>query len=102
MRAGAGLVAAAGSDDGGVHVADGLGELAPGVAFVAEQSLPTLARAAREELEADLAFVALGGASVSALGVPSGAKIACSRKPQKYRDARRTIRNRRRHPEQSA
>ena len=78
-----GFVFSAGPHDRRVEVADGVGELAAGVALVAEQCFAAVALAAGEQFESDLALVALGEASASARGVPSGAKIACSRKPQK-------------------
>ncbi len=55
-----GFVFAAGTDDGGVEVADGLGELAAGVAFVSEERFASVALAACEEGESDFAFVAFG------------------------------------------
>jgi hypothetical protein len=55
-----GLVFAAGADDGRVELADGLGELAAGVAFVAEQRFASAAPAAGEHFERDVALVAFG------------------------------------------
>src|SRR5437660_2210867 len=52
----AGLVFSSGADDGGVEFGDLLGELAAGVAFVAEQRLTARSLAEREQFEPDLAF----------------------------------------------
>src|ERR671922_263846 len=57
MRAGAGFVLAARSDDRGAALADGGGELAPGVALVAQQRLAAAAPAALQQHQADVAFV---------------------------------------------
>src|ERR1700685_378313 len=59
--ASAGLVFAAGSDDRGVQLADLLSELAPGVALIVDQGLSAVAPTTLEELQGDLALVALGG-----------------------------------------
>ena len=59
--ASAGLVLAPGSEDRGVHLADGLGECPAGVALVADQGLPAVAAGARQELQGDLALIAFGG-----------------------------------------
>ena len=89
MRALPGFVFAAGSDDRGVALADAGGELAAGVALVAEQRLAALALAALQQSEPDVTLIDLGRRELSALGVPSGEKIACRRKPQKYRECER-------------
>jgi hypothetical protein len=83
-----GLPLASGTHNRGVHVTDGLDEGAAGVAFVAQQGLASGADTPPEQLEPDLALVAVGRgeARVSARGVPSGAKIPCSRNPQKKRE----------------
>jgi hypothetical protein len=84
---GVGFVFAAGSEDRGVQFADFVGELTPGVTLVTDQGLPARALTASEQLDGDLARSScLGEVSASALGVPSGAKIACSLKPQKNRE----------------
>src|SRR3984893_8527572 len=54
------LVFAPGTDDRGVESGDFLGEVAAGVAFVAEDRLAAAALAEFEQFEADLAFVAFG------------------------------------------
>src|SRR6266536_3608618 len=61
MRPVAGLVLAAWAHDRGVALADGGGEVAAGVALVAQQRFSAAALAAFEQYEADLAFVDLGG-----------------------------------------
>src|SRR5438094_2938828 len=53
MGAWAGFVLASGPDDRGVEFADGFGEGAAGVAFVAEQRFAALPLAEREQFEAD-------------------------------------------------
>ena len=58
VRALPGFVFAAGTDDRGVEVADCLGEVAAGVAFVCEQRFAASSLAAAEQLEPDLALVA--------------------------------------------
>ena len=83
----AGLVFAAGSDDRGVQVADLVGELAAGVALIADQGHSRRGGGTRaRSFRATSRSSRLGEARASALGVPSGAKIACSRKPQKKRE----------------
>ncbi len=62
------------------------GELAAGVALVAEQRLAAAALAALKQHERDVTLVDLWEVSSKARGVPSGATIACNRKPQKYRE----------------
>src|ERR1700685_1484675 len=52
-----GLVFAAGSDDGGVEVADAVGEVAAGVALVAEDCFAAVALAAFEQCQSDFALV---------------------------------------------
>jgi hypothetical protein len=59
--AAAGFVLAAGPEDRGVHVADGLGERPAGVALVAGQSLSALAAGAGQQLQRDVPLVAFGG-----------------------------------------
>ena len=83
----AGFVFAAGADDRRVALGDGWGERAAGIAFVAEQRLAARAvdsgRAiARPTSRSSL----LGDVNASARGVPSAAKMACSRMPQKKRE----------------
>jgi hypothetical protein len=82
----AGFVFAAWADEGGADAGDLCGELAAGVALVAQQDLAAVKADTVEELEADFAFVTFGEASANARGVPSGEKIACKRKPQKNRE----------------
>src|SRR5215213_2814743 len=60
MRAAAGFVLAARSDDRGAACADGGGEVSAGVALVAQQRLAAAAPAAFQQHEADVAFVELG------------------------------------------
>ena len=79
----AGLVFASWSEDCGVHVPGFFGELCSGVSLVADHGHFALPAATGEQLDRDLALALLGRGQASALGVPSGAKIACKRKPQK-------------------
>src|ERR1700716_2823600 len=69
-----GLVLAAGPDDGGVELADGVGELAAGVALVAQERFASCSLAEREQFEADVALVPFGRGELKCPGVPSGAK----------------------------
>src|SRR3954469_22204836 len=57
----AGFVFASGAHEGGVALADGGGERAPGVALVAQQRLAAVAPAALQQHQSDVAFVELGG-----------------------------------------
>jgi hypothetical protein len=72
MGALAGLVFAAGSDDRGVQVADLIGELASGVALIADQGHPAVSATTSEELHGDLALTLLGGAERERSGCPVG------------------------------
>jgi len=78
-----GFVFAVGTDDPRAELVDLGGELAAGVALLAEQRLATATVAALEQYQRDVALVNLGEVSSRARGVPSGARIACNRKPQK-------------------
>ena len=82
----AGLVFAGGSEDRGVEFCHTSRERSSGVALVADHGLSTDAWGASEQFQCDLALILLGEVSASALGVPSGAKTACRRKPQKKRE----------------
>ncbi len=82
----AGFVFAGGADDRGAELVDFGGELAAGVALVAEQRLAAVALAALKQHERDVTLVDLWGGQLQGAGVPSGATIACNRKPQKYRE----------------
>jgi len=73
-------------DDRGVEFTDRCGEGATGVALVVEDDLPSGSLGALQQLDPNLALVALGGAMAKALGVPSGAKRPWRRKPQKKRE----------------
>src|SRR5580704_10011931 len=57
-----GFVFASRPDDGRVALADGGGEVAAGVALVADDRFAACALAAVEQFESDVAFVAFGGA----------------------------------------
>jgi hypothetical protein len=74
--ASAGFVFALGSEDRGVQCVELGSELASGVA-------PPWRRQRSMSFRAISRSSRFGLVSASALGVPSGAKIACSRKPQK-------------------
>src|SRR5437588_2790605 len=64
----AGLVFAVRSDDRGVELADGQSEGPAGVALVAEQRLASLASAALEHRQSDLALIDLGGGELQRAG----------------------------------
>ena len=83
--ASAGLVFAAGPEDRRVHVADRFSECFPGVALVADQGYRASRLVRAKSSSATSRSSRLGEATVTARGVPSGAKSACSRKPQKNR-----------------
>ncbi len=55
-----GLPDAAGTHDRGIHLANGVGELAPSVAFVGKEDLASGPRASGKQLQAHLAFVTFG------------------------------------------
>jgi len=86
MQIRAGLVLAARTHDGGTHLTNGTCECATGVALVAQKRLASGAPAPGEQLQPDLAFVTLGRGEGQRSWGPSGAKIACRRNPQKYRE----------------
>ena len=76
----------AGPDDRGRRAGDGGGEVAAGVALVADDDQPAgCARSARAVSRQTSRSSRLGEVSASARGVPSSANSACSRKPQKKR-----------------
>jgi hypothetical protein len=79
-----GFVAAQWADDRRARSLTSAAKSRPGVALVAEQDVAALALAAGQQVEGDVAFLALGLVSANARGA-SGAKIACSRKPQMKR-----------------
>jgi hypothetical protein len=60
VRPSAGLILAGGSEDHGVELADRTREGSPGIALVADQDLAAVARNPRQQLQRDLALVALG------------------------------------------
>jgi hypothetical protein len=61
VRFGCAFVFAAGSEDRGVELGDLGGELAAGVALVAEQDFAAVTAAAVQQYQGDVAFVGLGG-----------------------------------------
>lgn len=60
MKAAVGLVLSRRSDDRGVESVDRCCEVAPGIALVADEDLPTASACPFEQLDPDLALVALG------------------------------------------
>src|SRR3954447_3591577 len=70
----AGFVFASGAHEGGVALADGGGERAPGVALVAQQRLAAVAPAALQQHQSDVAFVELWGGQFERAWSPVGAK----------------------------
>src|SRR5664279_1650545 len=63
-----GLVFAAGTQDGGMALADLLGELASGVALVADQGHGAVTPDAVQKHQSDFSFVAFGGAELQRAG----------------------------------
>ena len=103
VRSVAGLVFAAGPDDRGAELGDGGGELAAGVALVAQQHLAAVAAAAGEQLEADVALVDLWARRASALwGAVRGEDRVQPKPPEVAGVRRRTSRSRRRRQRRSA
>ena len=76
---------AGGAHDGRAEAGDGLGELAAGIALVADDRLAA-AQARGQQRERDLALGPVGGDSAAARGVPSGAQTRCRRMPQNQRE----------------
>ena len=81
VRALSGLIPAFRADHGSFQLLDGRGELSARIALVTKQDLPSFSWAAAEQFQADLSFIALGRRELKSLGVPSRAKMACSRMP---------------------
>ena len=79
------FVFASGPDDRRVELGSFGGELAAGVALVADHRFAARPARAGEHFQGDSALVAFGEASVTALGVPSGANRPCNRNPQNMR-----------------
>jgi hypothetical protein len=55
-----GLVGASGTHDRGIHLTDGVGEIAAGIALIAQEGLAARSLTTRQQLEAHLALVAVG------------------------------------------
>jgi hypothetical protein len=89
VRPVAGFVFAARTDERRVALADLDGELASCVTLVAQEGLATVASDAVQQHQANVAFVDLRRDELERSGVPSGAKIACKRNPQKKRECER-------------
>src|SRR5487761_2172243 len=58
VHVGAGLVGASGTHDRGMHLTDSVGEIAAGIALIAQEGLATRSLTTRQQLEAHLALVA--------------------------------------------
>ena len=83
--AAAGFIGAAWAKHGDGKIRGARGELALGVAPVADEQLAAAPLAALKQVERDLTLVARP-ASSRARGVPSGAQRACKRTPQNQRE----------------
>ena len=60
VHAVSGLVGASGTHDRGIHLTDGVGEIAAGIALIAQEGLAARSLTTRQQLEAHLALVAVG------------------------------------------
>jgi hypothetical protein len=92
-----GLVFAARTHECGVALGDLGGEVAAGVALIAEQRLAAVALAAVQQDQADLALIKLGGAQLQgAWGAVGREDRGRSESPRSSGNARRTSRSQRR------